>query len=384
MIRYLEGNRIKLLRCGVEYFPALEEAIDGAQKEIYLQTYIYEDDETGRRMAEAFKRAVRRGVKVCLLLDGFGSASLPKKFVRELREAQVNVFHYRPRISPFTLKRNRLRRLHAKVVAIDGRVAFVGGINIIDDFDVPEEKAPRIDYAVRVEGPLVDLIAMEARRLWRRIAWLHLRRPSKALHAVPQNQPLADGLRAAYVTRDNVLHRRDFEREYLTAINHAKSEILIANAYFLPGRAFRRALISATKRGVKVRLLLQGRMEYMLLFATRAFYDALMSCNIEIHEYQKSFMHSKVAVIDGEWATVGSSNLDPFSFLLAREANVIVTDKAFARELRDDIERTISEGAARIEVDTWKRERGYKRAMSWAMYQVIRVGLSLIGYPAKH
>lgn len=384
MTQFLEDNRITLMRCGAEYFPALEEAIDHARHEIYIQTYIYEDDETGTRIGEALKRAAANGVKVCLLLDGFGSLNLSKQYVKELREAQVKVIFYRPKVSPFTLKLNRLRRLHTKVVAIDGHVAFVGGINIIDDMNKAGGEAPRIDYAVKVEGPLVSDIFSNTRRLWRRLAWMHFRQRVQGLIPIPVNAPIPNGIKAAFIIRDNVLHRRDFEREYLRAIGTAKSEIVIANAYFLPGRRFRQALVSAARRGVKVKLLLQGRKEYMLLFATHAFYDVLMRCGIEIYEYQKSFMHSKVAVIDGEWATVGSSNLDPFSFLLAREANVVVIDKEFAGKLRQDIFHTIEEGGAFIKPETWKRERGYKRFISWIMYEMVRIGLGLIGSPDKH
>lgn len=384
MTRFLDGNRLTLLRCGAEYFPALEQAIDSARQEIFLQTYIYQTDEIGLRIAEAFKRATQRGVKVCLLIDGFGSYSLSKKFVRDLQQARINVLFYRPKISPLTLKRNRLRRLHSKIAVIDGKVAFVGGINIIDDFDGPKAEAPRIDYAVRIEGPLLGQITHEVRRLWRRIEWMNFRRSRVRTGPVPVTHPFADGVRAALVTRDNVLHRRDFERIYMHAITHAESDILIANAYFLPGRAFRRALISAVKRGVRVRLLLQGRMEYMLLFATHSFYNKLLANGIEIYEYEKGFMHSKVAVIDNDWATVGSSNLDPFSFLLAREANIVVRDKAFTAELRQDIEKTIREGTRQIEEGYWKRLPFYRRGLSWVMYQVIRIMLSLIGYPGKH
>jgi cardiolipin synthase len=380
MTRFVDGNRITLLRCGAEFFPALEKAIDEARHEIYLQTYIFEDDESGLRIAEAFKRAAARNVKVCVLIDGFGSMGISKKFVRELREARVNVLFYRPKISPFSFKRSRLRRLHSKIAVMDGQVAFVGGINIIDDLNRPGGEGPRIDYAVEVRGPLVEDIFVQSRRLWRRIAWLQLRRRSVHFMPLPVIAPIPGGVRAAFVTRDNVLHRHDFEREYLKAIAHAKSDIVIANAYFLPGRRFRQALIAAAERGVKVKLLLQGRMEYVFLFATQSFYGSLLRCGIEIYEYQKSYMHSKVAVIDKQWATVGSSNLDPFSLLLAREANIIVQDKQFAEELCSDIHRTIKEGAERIRPENWKKQPVHKRFISWIMYEAIRIGLGMIGY----
>jgi cardiolipin synthase len=386
MSRYTKGNQVTLLRNGEEYFPALEAAIDGASHEVHLQTYIYEADEVGQRIGNALKHAAGRGVTVCLLLDGFGSKDLPKAYVEELQAAGVNVMFYRPKISPWTFKRNRLRRLHCKLAVIDGCIAFVGGINIIDDFNVPGDKsAPRIDYAVRVEGKLLNPILSRVRRLWRRIAWIHLlEQPSDNPTPGLLSPHSMEGVSAAFLIRDNVLHRRDIEHAYLAAIARAKSEIIIANAYFLPGRHFRHALISAARRGVRVKLLLQGRMEYLLMFATHSFYSMFLGHGIEIYEYRKSFMHSKVAVIDSKWATVGSSNIDPFSLLLAREANVVVQDEAFATELRLDIERGIEEGASQIKLEPWQRGHIFKRAVSWAMYGVMRLMLGLIGYPNKH
>jgi cardiolipin synthase len=160
---------------------------------------------------------------------------------------------------------------------------------------------------------------------------------------------------------------------------HAKSEIIIANAYFVPGRRFRLALLAAAKRGVKVKLLLQGRMEYFLMFATHAFYSQFLSAGIEIYEYKKSFMHSKVAMIDSQWATVGSSNIDPFSLLLAREANVVVKDSTFASELKNDIESSINDGSLRINFENWSRGSLIKRFASWIAYALVRGFLGVIG-----
>jgi cardiolipin synthase len=180
--------------------------------------------------------------------------------------------------------------------------------------------------------------------------------------------------------RDNILHRRDIEEAYLSAIANAKSEIIIANAYFLPGWRFRKALVEAAERGVKVKLLLQGRLEYFYMFASHAFYNQFLQQGIEIFEYHKSFMHSKVAVIDGEWATVGSSNIDPFSLLLAREANVVVKDKKFAQELRADILKTINDGAIQISTEKWQGRHIFGRFASWLAYGGLRLFLGVIGY----
>lgn len=379
MNHYLSGNQITLLRNGTEYFPAIEAAIDSATLEIHLQAYIYEHDETGVLIGDALKRAVSRGVVVCVLLDGYGSKNLPVAYVEELRAAGVKLMFYRPKISPWTLKRNRLRRLHRKVVVIDGRVAFVGGINIIDDQNCPGNNAPRIDYAVQVEGPLVRCIHINIYRHWRRISWMHFHQVHDNL---PAKTPTAAGnMRAAYVIRNNVRHRRDIEKAYLRAIGTAKQDILIANAYFLPGKAFRRALIAAAKRGVRVRLLLQGRMEYWLMFATHAVYSLFLHNKIEIYEYRKSFMHSKVAVVDDLWATVGSSNIDPMSLLLAHEANIVVRNREFASLLRQDIEQAIEIGGYRIRAEEWGGRHVLRRFLSWATYLLVRIMMGIAGFP---
>lgn len=395
MSPFISGNQIQLLRNGVEYFPALEAAIECAMHEIHLQTYIYELDKIGIRIGNALKRAAQRGVMVNVLFDGFGCKDLSAGFVKELEKAGVKVMFYRPKISPWTLKKSRLRRMHRKVVVIDGTIGFVGGINIIDDYNVPDNTPPRIDYAVRVEGKLLPAMLSSVNKLWRRISITHLQANNlannlKATQAKPSTpvslqEKIASpskkhSVNAAFILRDNVLNRRSIENAYLTAIAQAQTEIIIANAYFVPGRRFRKALLAAAKRGVNVKLLLQGRMEYFLMFATHAFYTDFLKNGIEIYEYRKGFMHSKVAVIDKQWATVGSSNIDPFSLLLAREANVIVKDKHFATELHADIMQSIAESAYHVMPDEWSNRHIFKRFLSWLAYGLVRGFVGLIGY----
>lgn len=397
MTHFMAGNQIKLLRSGAEYFPALLIAIENARHDIYLQTYIFEPDITGKCIGHALMQAAKRGVSVKILLDGFGCKDLAKDYIQLLVGAGVQVMFYRPKISPWTFKKSRLRRLHRKVVVVDSIVGFVGGINIIDDNDVPNNMPPRIDYAVRIEGALLPAIAASAYKLWRRMAWAnlqntntidtqtaphqsipHLEKPSAIK---PETWPtIKQGITAAFVLRDNLLHRRDIEAAYLEAIDHAQSEIIIANAYFVPGRRFRQALLAAAKRGVAVKLLLQGRMEYFLMFSTHAFYSVFLTNGIEIYEYRKGFMHSKVAVIDSFWATVGSSNIDPFSLLLAREANIIVQDSAFATELKTDISASINSSAHQVAAKDWTHGNQLKRLFSWLAYGLVRLFLGVIGY----
>ena len=382
--RFIDGNSLQLLTNSLAYFLALEQAIDAAQIVVSIETYIFADDETGRRMAAALARAAKRGVTVRVMVDGFGSNKIFDAIRRQLLADKVQVLIYHPKISPLTLRRNRLRRLHRKLVTIDGRLAFVGGINIIDDMNSPGHLPIRYDYAVRVEGPLLAMVVEETESLWDRIALLNFQldwrtRQSPSLESVASGQK-----RAALVVRDNLHHRFDIEEAYLDAIERAKEEIIVVNAYFFPGKRFRRALRQAAARGVRVILLLQGRMEYALLhYASRALYGAFLDAGVEIYGYRKSFLHAKVAVIDGRWSTVGSSNIDPFSLLLAREANVIVDDSQFAEELRASLRQHIKDGAMKVDQNSWHSQPLWRRIVNWSAYGFARLLLGLAGLGGK-
>jgi cardiolipin synthase len=379
------GNQLTLLNSGAEYFPALITAINGAQHEVHLESYIFENDITGQAVAGALIAAARRGVSIRVLVDGFGAPDFANKLMPALADAGVMALIYRPDIARFRLRRHRLRRLHRKLVLIDGRIAFVGGINVIDDLNTPHQTPPRYDYAVRVEGPLLRPIQETMHRLWEIIVWANFKRRYRINRPSPTNQYPRGEQTAAFLIRDNIRHRRDIEDAYLAAIAGAHKNILIASAYFLPGRRFRRALSDAAQRGVQVNILLQGRIEYRLFhYATQALYGKLLDDGIRIFEYHRSFLHAKVAVIDEQWATVGSSNIDPFSLLLAREANIVVLDHKFAGELRHSLELAMQEGARELAQARWQQLPWHARLLHWASYNLVRIALGISGYGDKH
>jgi cardiolipin synthase len=379
-VEFLPGNRLTLLRSGAQYFPALEAAIGEAEREIFLEVYIYAGDRTGRRITRALCEAARRSVAVHVLVDGFGAKDMPQELARQLLDAGVRLLVFRPEIWRVRFRRERLRRMHRKVAVADGRVAFVGGINVIDDMDTPRQVPPRYDYAVKIEGPLLGPIHDSAVRLWNLVSWRRLEHGWRVSHPVPPRVARAGSQRAALVVRDNLRHRRDIEQAYLEAIEDAGEEIVIACAYFFPGIRFRRALARAAARGVKVVLLLQGRVEYVLLhYASRALYGTLLEAGVEIYEYHKSFMHAKVAVVDGHWATVGSSNIDPFSLLLAREANVVVKDPGFAGQLRNLLRADMERGARLVARTSWFRRPLWQRIPIWIGYALARVSIGMFG-----
>jgi cardiolipin synthase A/B len=381
-LEFSDGNKLQLLVNGSAYFPALQQAFDAAQSEIYLETYIFADDDTGRLIAAALVRAAGRGVRVHVLVDGFGSKGMFEQTRQLLSAGNIEVLIFGPKTSPLTLRRNRLRRLHRKLVVVDARVAFVGGINIIDDMHTPRHTPPRYDYAVSIEGPLIASVLDQTAHLWHRVAWASLRRSAQRHLAV--SAAVHGNQRAVLVVRDNLRHRSDIEDAYLAAIAGAREEIIIANAYFFPGARFRHALRGAAERGVRVVLLLQGQIEYVLLhYATRALYGSLLDAGVEIYEYHKSFLHAKVAVIDQRWATVGSSNIDPFSLMLAREANIVVDDAPFSQELRRSLHDHMQDGAMVVAKSAWHRQPLWRRALIWSAYGCARLLLGLVGYGGK-
>lgn len=377
---------LQLLRSGEQFFPALIGQIDQARSEVLLETYIFCADPAGLAVAQALARAAARGVIVQVVVDGYGTRPVPQEIDSLLRRAGVNLRVYSPVPTLITLDRSRLRRLHRKLACVDAQTAFVGGINLMDDLHDPNQgllEAPRLDYAVRVGHPdVVAEVHLAMQTLWTRLADPPVQRALEA--GVDRLRALGRARRRSrprlqLALRDNLAHRRDIERLYLQAIGRARHEVLIATAYFFPGRRFRRALKMAVQRGVRVRLLLQGRIEYLLPYrAAQALYASLLHGGIEILEYRRSFLHAKVAVID-DWATVGSSNIDPFSLLLAREANVVVNDADFAATLRQSLLQEMQEGAHAIALEHHQRRSAWRRVGDWLAYRVLRLGVWVSG-----
>lgn len=401
--RLVAGNEVILLNNGAEYFPALERALSAAKHTVFLETYLFEADPSGWRIARAMAAAARRGVAVYLILDGFGCAAFDLALGQHLQSAGVRIEVFRPENRARLWSRKRLRRMHRKLAVIDGEIGFVGGINVIDDQFDPNHgdlAAPRADFAVQLRGPIVASVHLAAWRLWWQLTMANVpfrmsmgqgprrgperrRAPLSKMPDPPGPAPAVAGrLRAMLVLRDNLRSRHAIERAYLRAIGRARQDVLIACAYFLPGLRFRRALRSAARRGVRVRLLLQGREEYRLPhWAQQAMYQEFLSAGVEIVEYQPSFLHAKAAVID-DWATVGSSNIDPFSLLLAREANIVVINPDFAQALRSSIERLIETGGRAL-VPTRHARRGlFLRCLQGLAFGLLRGMVAISGHGA--
>ena len=353
---WVSGNHITLLENGEEYYPRVFDAIIAAEQEVLLETFILFDDTVGRDLQRALLHAAKRGAEVHVLIDGWGSPDLPSSFTQPLLDAGVKVRVFEPAQRLFGFRINMLRRMHRKLVVVDGRRAFVGGINYSVDHLADYGPLAKQDYAVEVEGPLVGQIrsfchaglhtSQPTRRSWLQ-HWRerHEREDGCAeLSAGAAATAARAGARAAFVTRDNRRNRTDIERHYRAAVRSARFRILIANAYFFPGYRLLTDLRQAARRGVRVELILQDQLD--MPWAQRAselLYGYLIRAGVRVYEYSERPLHGKVAVVDDYWATVGSSNLDPTSLSLNLEANVVVRDETFAKHLRERIEHLMQQ-----------------------------------------
>jgi cardiolipin synthase A/B len=397
------GHQLWLLDGGKAYFPSLVEAVDASRWEVRLETYIFDFSASGERVAEALERAAQRGVAVFVVMDGIGTTLVPPSWEQRWRQSGVQWRLFSPLGRLGLLIPGRWRRMHRKLCVVDGVVAFCGGINILDDYQDPNYgtlESPRFDFAVRVMGPLVVDVHAATVQFWarlqatRQLRELHFQKAAHTIAAALQASAHSESgfvdsefsagahaaVRAGLVLRDNLRNRTRIERAYRKAIAGARHEVLIANAYFLPGAKLRKALVAAAQRGVRVQLLLQGRYEYFMQYhAARPLYGALLEAGVEIHEYQRGFLHAKVAVVDGHWSTVGSSNLDPLSLQLAREANVVVDNAPFARELQERLATAIVLHGQRVEPALYAHRPWGQRFLDQLAYGLTRFLLFVMG-----
>ena len=345
-VNLVANNEIVLLETGLALFPAMLAAINAARYDIFFETYIFADDATGRAVEEALVRAGLRGVRVRVVTDWFGTGH--KQCTRlgiVFAAAGVRFRAFNP-----WFKRG-VARTHRKITVVDRELAFVGGININDDWycDYDAERrlpAPRWDFAVQVRGPLVATIYHEMQGQWARVGRLGLIKRIGLFREMRQ-QPPAEGdnpMQAAFIVRDSLRNRHTIQRAYLQAIGHARKSILLVNPYFAPGHKFRKALAVAGERGVEVKLLIGVGEIWLQDMVARSFYPKLLDAGVKVYEYRKTQLHAKVAVIDDDWSTVGSSNCDGLSLFLNQEANIVVKDEAFAHGMRAHIVRGIADG----------------------------------------
>ncbi len=382
-IHFTESNQITLLKGGEEFFPALINAIDSAQTEICLETYLFSNDSTGQLVKTALCRAAQRGVTVHVIVDWLGTGhQRSRELGNTLMAAGVHFRCFNPWF------RRGIARTHRKLFVADRRIALIGGININNDFLAEGRRQsvltfPRWDFSVEVAGPLVDeiheLMTIQWQRLgkfsWSTRLWM-LKKKTKPVSS-PQTPILA-----CLAPRDNLFYRSTIQKAYLHAIGNARHRVLLATPYFAPSRKFRNALIEAAKRGVQVTLLI-GYGDFALQDAVaHSYYPKLLKHGVRIVEYRKSQLHAKIAVVDHTWATIGSSNCDGLSLFINHEANILIRDVDFSGQLSLAILYAIAEGIAVNQTDyeniPWYRKCWYGGA--FFLYSAIMRLIAVEGF----
>ncbi len=376
--RWVGGNEARLLENGEAYFPRVLEAIAAARRQVVIETFILFEDRVGLALHRVLLEIGRRGVQVDLTVDGYGSSDLTTPFLSALTDVgvRIHLFDAKPKILGY--RRNLFRRMHRKIVVIDGEIAFVGGINFSADHLADFGPMAKQDYAVEVRGPIVHtihrftlrMLPTERRRTLRERlgGWLERRR-----RRADDDERSSEGVQAAFVVRDNQAHRNDIEHQYRVAFRAAREYVYVANAYFFPGYRLLRDMRRAARRGVRVSLILQGEPDMPIVrVAARMLYEHLLRAGVRVHEYCERPLHAKVAVVDGEWATVGSSNLDPLSLSLNLEANLMLRDRAFADDLRQRLDRLIAEHCRVMERGVARNSGLWRFVPSFIVFHVLR------------
>ncbi len=379
---YSSQNRVNLVRGGREYFNLLLQLISQASESIHLQTYIFDDDKTGGLVADALKAAAKRNVQVYLLADGYASQVMSKHFIDDLKTSGI---HFRF-FEPFFKSRNYYfgRRMHHKIFVADGGSALVGGVNISNRYnDMPGQPA-WLDFALFAQGEIAKELCVLCWKTWNGF-------PVKMeITPCEEKEILFDfKMEETCLVRmrrnDWIRRKTEISATYIEMFRHARSDISILSSYFLPGKIVRRLLRSASRRGVRIRVITAGRSDVMVAkYAERWMYDWLLRNNIELYEYQPTVLHAKIAVCDSEWLTVGSYNINNISAYASIELNLDVRNAEFAMRTEQILETIIQKDCAAITQGEYIHSKNiFKQFIRWCSYEFIRITFYLFTFYFK-
>jgi len=380
-----DGNSIELLINGEEFFPRVFDSIRHAKHEILLETFILCEDKVGHELQKVLIEAAQRGVRIEVTVDDYGTADLSESFTQAMITAGVKLHVFDPTPRLLGIRVNLFRRLHRKLVVVDGKEAFVGGINFSIDHVTSSGENTKQDYAVLVRGPIVQDIRDSCLQLLERGRGRSRHTKAKAdTRWMPAIQTAGD-VRMLLAVRDNIWHTKDIERHYLRAIHGATKRLVIANAYFFPGYRLLRALRRAARRGVKVTLILQGRPDMPWVSAcSRLLYGYLLREKVVIYEYCQRPLHGKVALADDKWVTVGSSNLDPLSLALNLEANLVIEDKEFNQKLFTHLQSLAKSHCKPINVKVAEHGYWWRLPLIFLSFHFLRIFPTIAGWLPAH
>lgn len=381
--QYTTLNRISLVHSGEDYFSLLFKLIEKANQVIHLQTYIYEDDETGRKVAESLKDAVKRGVSVYLHVDGYASQKLRGKFRTDLEQAGIHFKFFEP-----LLKSRHFyfgRRLHQKIFVADGLYSLVGGLNIGDRYnDMPNEKA-WYDVALYSEGEISYQLHLICNAMWRKRRKLKDRIHKKDIEEFCDSIPKDERQLIRVRQNDWVKRKSEVWNTYRTLFAQANESITIMCSYFLPGRTYRKLLSRASARGVKIKVILAGKSDVAVSKnAERYLYDWLLRKNIEIYEFETTVLHAKMSVADGDMVTIGSFNVNNISAYASLELNLDVKSKEFASHIHDVMDEVIKKDCKSVTVENYRSSTNiFRKLWQKTCYTFVNAMLTLFTFYFK-
>lgn len=368
-----DPEEVRLVRSGNDYFNTLEDLIRSAKQVLYFQMYIFDEDRSGKRILEALKDAAKRGVRVYFLLDAFGSNNFHDKTGPELIKAGIHFQWFSPFFSKGTIHIGR--RMHHKVIVVDHYTSLIGGINISDKYKGDENKTAWLDYAILVKGSM----SLEAEAVCCEIMNKEF---SLKLQFLKKKDPVPLPLPPVQLrVNDRLRGKHQISRSYTRRIRKARRSIVLLCSYFLPGTRIHYLLNKAAKRGVNVKIILTGIDDVPVLgMAARHLYGSFMKNGIEIYEWNRSVLHGKLALIDDEWATVGSFNLNHLSALSSIEMNVDVRDKGFVNVLKDHLKDILHEGCTLVNEEEFSKNRNFfTRFRDGCAYYGCRASMRFLG-----
>lgn len=379
-----DGNSIELLINGEGFYPRVFDCIRNAREEVLLETFIISEDKIGQQLQEALITAAKNGARVEVMVDGYGTFDLSTPFLIAMVDAGVTLRVFDPSPRTFGMRTNMFRRLHRKIVVVDGKTAFVGGINFSEEHIADFGEMAKQDYAAEIRGPIVADIHAASLRLLREATPRQSGPIDIPAATVAENPPTGNS-KMLVAVRDNNRHKSDIERLYLQAISSAKKRIVIANAYFFPGYRLLRALRNASRKGLEVLLIMQGQPDMPWVSAcSRALYNYLLKEGVTILEYCERPFHGKVALVDDEWVTIGSSNLDPLSLAMNLEANVFIKDKAFNEQLYNHLKELSAKTCKPISLERIMRGYWWRLPFVFICFHFARYFPAIAGWLPAH
>lgn len=362
-------NNVRVIRGGAEYFDLTEQIAANAVYSLHLQTYIFDEDETGTRVANALMAAANRGVLVYVILDGYGSQALSKEFVVRLEEAGVNFRFFQPLLHSKNYYFGR--RMHHKVIVADATVCMVGGLNISNRYNDMPDKAAWLDWAMYVEGEVAVELDALCVRIWNRAM---LKKNCKATKPPALDKELTE-CKVRVRRNDWVFKKVEINRSYRELFANAKSTAVVMTSYFLPPRKLLQLMSSAARRGVHIKIVLTGKADVPLSkYAEKYLYPRLFRNNIEVYEYVPNVLHGKAAVYDNKWMTIGSYNLNGLSAFASIELNLDVQDSQTATRFHSMVSDIIRNDCSKITRDDFDASSNLiKRLFHYLSYVTLHV-----------